>query len=71
MLLINFAKNLLCFAVAGCPVWATRNGGLPLTIDLSVDPTYYFNNKLCHGSLNVSWEMRFTRPQPLHLKRSG
>jgi len=62
----------LSLRAAGCPLRTLRPGALPLKIDLLIDPTFYVDDKQrCYASLNISWKMMFSRPQPLDLEESG
>ena len=62
-----------CCRLTDCILPRSRLGGTPLTLNMSIDPTYYADNneQLCHASLNISWEMRFHRPRTPNLEGSG
>jgi len=63
--------KVLCRAT-DCLLPIHRPGGMPLTINVSINATYHTDHELlCHASLNVSWQMHFHTPRTPKLEGSG
>ena len=65
-------RTCWCYLIdADCPERSWPTVGQSLSIDVFIVPTYYINNRTCHASLNVSWQISLDRSRLLHQNKSG